>query len=113
MIYKKYVELLNLNITSEPTESPTTYSTESSTFIYYTFSPTIHPIQKQGYNRTELIIVAVFSSISGMLFIILIMLCKYKYIKTQNNQTNNKIIKKYNIEDDTQLFGTQFVLDDV
>ena len=71
MSYKKYVELLDLkNITSEPTESPTS--------DFYTFGPTIDP--EKSYNNIDLIIIAVFSSFSGMLFIILIMWCKYKYI---------------------------------
>jgi hypothetical protein len=98
MSYKKYVELLDLkNITSEPTESSTTF--------FYTFSPTIYP--EKSYNNTDLIIVAVFSSFSGMLFIILIMWCKYKYIKKITLQINNSK------QIDKDSFGMVNILDDV
>jgi hypothetical protein len=100
MSYKKYVELLDLNnITSEPTENPTT--------VLYTFSPTMYP--QKSYNNTDLIIVAVCSSFSGMLFIILIIWCKYKYTKKIRLEINNGN-KKNN---DNETFGMENILDDV
>ena len=109
MSYKKYVELLDLNnITLEPTEAP----------IYFnTFTPTIYIIQnKKQNNNTDLILVVFFSSLSGMLFIILVLWCKYKCIKKNNSESKEPDISS--VSDDNSLsydssFGIEYILDDI
>jgi len=90
MRYKKYAEEINLyDITSEPTE-----------YTYFSFSPTIHPIEQ---NNTNYILIIFFSCFSGMLlFVCLIKVYQLKY--------KRKVLIKPNYDDN---FGTDYTLDDV
>ena len=117
MSYKKYVELLDINdITGEPTEFvdiyPSFYPTFSQT-ISQTISPTIFNTgQNNNNNNTNLILIVFFSSVSGLVFILIILWIKYKERKKKglggNFSRNITVGKLYDEE-----FGTQYILDDI
>ena len=133
--YKKYVEIIDLNdITSEPTErstffltlsptslptlSPTSLPTSSPTEIPKvspSFVPTHSPINKPNNNpnNTDFILIGIFSSISGLAFILLILWCKYKHLKKNDNydHCSTRRISIGQLQDEE--FGTQYILDDV
>ena len=94
--YKKYVKLLDLyDITSEPTEQN----------IYFTFSPTVHPVKQ---NNTNYILIICFSCFSGLL---LFMFCLIKVYKLKYKK---KFVIKPNYEyNEYDNFGTQNILDDI
>jgi len=112
MSFKKYVEILNLDdITSEPSEIFTITSTPSPAF-FSTIYPT-NTVNTINDSKTNFIIIIVFSSISGLLFIFFILWCKTNYNfhnkYNKNFEHENKNYLNYDIEN----FGTQFILDDV
>jgi hypothetical protein len=125
--YKKYVEIIDLNdITSEPTErstffltlSPTSLPTSSPTEIPKvspSFVPTHSPINQPNNNpnNTDFILIGIFSSISGLAFILLILWCKYKHLKKNDNYDHfsTRRISIGQLQDEE--FGTQYILDDV
>lgn len=109
--YKKYVEIIDLNdITGEPTERSTFFLTLSPTDL-----PTLLPINQQNNNsnNTDFILIGVFSSISGLAFVLLILWCKYKHLKKNDNYDyfSTRRISIGQLQDEE--FGTQYILDDV
>ena len=98
--YEKYVEQNTVfdkyYYTPEPTESIT----------FYTFVPTIKPDNNNiSLEQNELILIVVFSTISGMMFIFFILY----YTNYQKRKNRNTFIQKIIDEE----FGTRTIIDNV
>ena len=103
VLYKNYVELNVDYTTEEPTEK-TTYLQTSFPTLY----PVLYPIRNNSdQNDKELILIAVFSTMSALFLFTLIFWYRNKFTK----KLRTLYIKTNSYVDEE--FGTQYILDDV
>jgi hypothetical protein len=118
MSYKNYVEIIKLeDITDELTVEPSENYDSSFTFTpsyYQTISPSsVYINVKYNQDYKETILIVVFSSVAGVLFIFFVLW--YKYNRKKNiikSISKEKNYRKSSIENVDEEFGTRVILDD-